>query len=71
VGGGLGSGRQPAATGDGEARRGKGRGVRAAASGPLVADGLPELDSTRGDATHKDGNSLALEAGSHRLQRRH
>jgi hypothetical protein len=36
VGGGLGSGRQPAATGDGEARRGRGGGVRAAASGPLL-----------------------------------
>jgi hypothetical protein len=71
VGGSLGSGQQPAAAGDGEARRGRGGGVCAAASSPLAANGLPELDSTRGDATHKVGNSSVLEAGSHRLQRRH
>jgi hypothetical protein len=71
VGCGLGSRRQPAAAGDREARRCRGGGVRAAASGPLAADVLLGLDSTRGDTTHKVGSSSALEAGSLRLQRWH
>jgi hypothetical protein len=45
--------------------------VRAAALGPLAVDGLPRLDSTRGDTTHKVSSSSALETGSHRLQRWH
>jgi hypothetical protein len=69
VGGGLGSRRQPAMASDGDVRRG--RGMRAAALGPLAADGLPGLDSTWGDATRKVGSSSVLEAGSHWLQRQH
>jgi hypothetical protein len=71
VGGGLGSRWQPVLAGDGEAPRGRGGGVRVAASSPLEEDGLLGLDSTRGDGTHKVSSSSALEARSHRLQWRH